>query len=61
MGGQVLGYLLDHKSDVQVQRLDQPTGSPVMVAKSRPVLSALSAAFLYHEVKKTHLALICGR
>ncbi|CAL5222803.1 g5220 [Coccomyxa viridis] len=46
---------------MKVQRLDQPTGSPVMVAKSRPVLSALSAAFLYHEVKKTHLALICGR
>ena len=32
-----------------------------MVAKSRPALSALSAAFSQREVKKTYLAVVCGR
>ena len=32
-----------------------------MAAKSRPALSALSAAFSQREVKKTYLALVCGR
>ena len=57
----MLGYILKHKSNVQVHRLDQPTGGLVMVAKSRPALSALSAAFSQREVKKTYLALVCGR
>ena len=44
-----------------MHRLDQPTGGLVMVAKSRPALSALSAAFSQREVKKTYMAVVCGR
>ena len=32
-----------------------------MIAKSRPALAALSAAFSHREVKKTYLAIVCGR
>lgn len=46
---------------MQIHRLDQPTGGLVMAAKSRPALSALSAAFSQREVKKTYLALVGGR
>ena len=45
----------------QVHRLDQPTGGLIMVAKTRPALAALSAAFSHREVKKAYLAIVCGR
>lgn len=32
-----------------------------MIAKSRPALAALCAAFSQREVKKTYLAIACGR
>lgn len=32
-----------------------------MIAKSRPALAALSAAFSHREVKKTYLAIVGGR
>ena len=50
-----------HIALTQVHRLDQPTGGLVMIAKSRPALAALSAAFSQREVKKTYLAIVCGR
>ena len=53
--------LYHHIAVTQVHRLDQPTGGLVMIAKSRPALAALSAAFSQREVKKTYLAIICGR
>jgi hypothetical protein len=46
---------------MQVHRLDRPTGGLIMIAKSRPALAALSAAFSHREVRKTYLAIVCGR
>lgn len=45
----------------QVHRLDAPTGGILMVAKTRAAIQSLSAAFAQREVKKTYMAIVCGR